>query len=118
MVLAAEEYANFKPSDVGVKRGEDLAELLRARGFETFVVTNPANAAARATLRDFAPKTVECRLAIAILIGHGLSSAGQTFFLPTNVAIERSTDLLSRGLSVTNIAQIVGKAGLAACASS
>ena len=57
MVLAAEEYANFKPSDVGVKRGEDLAELLRARGFQTFVVTNPANAAARATLRDFAAKT-------------------------------------------------------------
>jgi len=110
MVLAAEEYANFKPSDVGVKRGEDLAELLRARGFETFVVTNPANAAARATLRDFAAKTAGADLAIAVLIGHGLSSAGQTFFLPTNVTIERSTDLLSRGLSVTNIAQIVGKA--------
>lgn len=110
MVLAAEEYANFKPSEVGVKRGEDIAEQLRARGFETFVATNPANAAARAVLRDFAAKTAGADLAIAILIGYGLSSAGQTFFLPTNVAIERSTDLLSRGLSVTNIAQITGKA--------
>jgi hypothetical protein len=110
MVLAAEEYSNFKPSEVGVKRAEDIAEQLRARGFEAFVATNPANAAARAVLRDFAAKTAGADLAIAILSGHGLSSAGQTFFLPTNVAIERSTDLLSRGLSVTNIAQIVGKA--------
>jgi hypothetical protein len=110
MVLAAEEYANFKPSEAGTKRAEDIAEQLRARGFEAFVATNPANAAARAVLRDFAAKTTGADLAIAILMGHGLSSAGQTFFIPSNVAIERSTDLLSRGLSVTNIAQIVGKA--------
>jgi hypothetical protein len=35
---------------------------------------------------------------------------GQTFFVPSNVSIDRSTDLLSRGLSVTNISQIVGRA--------
>src|SRR5215471_20646372 len=37
-------------------------------------------------------------------------SVGQTFFLPSNASIDRSTDLLSRGLSITNIAQIVGRA--------
>jgi hypothetical protein len=49
-------------------------------------------------------------VALAFLLGHGLSSVGQTFFLPINASIDRSTDLLSRGLSVTNIAQIVSRA--------
>jgi len=85
-------------------------ELLRARGFDAALVTNPANAAARAALRDFATKVAGADIAVAFLLGHGLSSVGQTFFLPSNVSIDRSTDLLSRGLSVTNIAQIVSRA--------
>ncbi len=110
MVLAAEDYANFKRSEVGAKRGEEIAELLRSRGFDVIVVTNPANATARAALRDFAAKVSSADVAVAVLIGHGLSSVGQTFFIPSNASIDRSTDLLSRGLSVTNIAQIVGRA--------
>jgi len=109
MVLAAEEYANFKRSEVGAKRGEEIAELLRARGFDVIVVANPGNATARAALRDFAAKVASADVALAVLIGHGLSSGGQTFFIPGNASIDRSTDLLSRGLSVTNIAQIVGR---------
>ena len=109
MVLAAEDYANFKRSEVGAKRGEEIADLLRTRGFDVIAIANPANAAARAALRDFAAKVATADVAVAVLIGHGLSSAGQTFFIPSNASIERSTDLLSRGLSVTNIAQIVGR---------
>jgi hypothetical protein len=109
MVLAAEKYTNFERSEVGAKRGEEIAELLRTRGFEVIVVTNPANATARAALRDFAAKVATADLAVALLIGHGVSSGGQTFFIPSNAAIDRSTDLLSRGISVTNIAQIAAR---------
>ncbi len=110
MVLAAEDYTHFKRSGIGAKRGEEIGELLRARGFEVVVATNPANATARAALRDFAAKVATADVALAVLIGHGLSSVGQTFFVPSNASIDRSTDLLSRGLSVTNISQIVSKA--------
>ena len=110
MILAAEDYQNFKRSEIGVSKGEEVAEVLRARGFDTTIATNPANAAARAALRDFAAKVSNAEVALAILMGHGLSSVGQTFFLPSNAAIDRSTDLLSRGLSITNIAQIVARA--------
>lgn len=110
MVLAAEDYSNYKRSEVGARRGEEIAELLRARGFEVIMVTNPVNASARAALRDFAAKMPSADVALAILIGHGLSSAGQTFFIPSNASIDRSTDLLSRGLSLTNITQIVSRA--------
>src|SRR5215470_862752 len=110
MILASEDYQNFKRSEVGLRKAEEILDLLRARGFDAALVTNPANAAARAALRDFAAKVSNADVAVAILLGHGLSSVGQTFFLPSNAAIDRSTDLLSRGLSITNIAQIVGRA--------
>ena len=110
MILASEDYQSFKRSEVGLRKAEEILELLRARGFDAALVTNPANAAARAALRDFATKVAGADIAVAFLLGHGLSSVGQTFFLPSNVSIDRSTDLLSRGLSVTNIAQIVSRA--------
>jgi Putative peptidoglycan binding domain len=110
MILASEDYQNFRRSEVGLSKAEEIVDLLRARGFDTAIVTNPANAAARAALRDFATKVATADIALAFLLGHGLSSVGQTFFLPTNASIDRSTDLLSRGLSVTNIAQIVSRA--------
>src|SRR5215475_12956715 len=110
MILASEDYQNFKRSEVGLRKAEEILDLLKARGFDTALVTNPANAAARAALRDFATKVATADIALAFLLGHGLSSVGQTFFLPSNASIDRSTDLLSRGLSVTNIAQIVSRA--------
>ena len=74
------------------------------------VSPNPSNATARANLRDFAAKTEGADLAFVVLIGHGVAWGGQTFFLTTNTEIGRATDLLSRALSTTNIAQIVGRA--------
>jgi Putative peptidoglycan binding domain/Caspase domain len=114
LVIAAEEYATLKRSEIGVKRGAEIAEALRAKGFTVVTSSNPSNAAARAALRDFADQASSADLAVAILIGHGTSSAGQTFFLPVNTEIARATDLLSRGLSVTNVATIAARAKSAA----
>ena len=111
LVLAAEDYVGLKKSEIGVKRGEAIADALLSFGFDVVVGSNPTNSQARAKLGDFANKAKGADLAVAILIGHGTASGGQTFFLPTNSPIEHSTDLLSRGLSVTNIAQIAGNAG-------
>ncbi|MBA1157609.1 peptidoglycan-binding protein [Microvirga sp. Marseille-Q2068] len=97
-------------SSVGAKRGSEIAEALKAHGFEVIVSPNPSNAMARANLRDFAAKAEGADLAFAMLIGHGVSWGGQTFFLTTNTEIGRAADLLSRALSTTNIAQIVGRA--------
>src|SRR5262249_21006431 len=94
MILAAEDYQNFKRSEVGLRKAEEILDLLRARGFDAALVTNPANAAARAALRDFATKVATADVGLAFLLGHGLSSVGQTFFLPSNASIDRSTDLL------------------------
>jgi hypothetical protein len=112
MVLVAEDYVGLNRSQVGIKRGNEIAEQLRARGFEVIFVANPTNAMARAALHDFSAKVSGADLSLAVLIGHGTASGDQTFFLPTNAVIERSTDLLSRALSMANIANIVSRAGV------
>lgn len=110
LVLAAENYEVLPHSTIGVKRATDVAEALKALGFEVIVSTNPTNATARAGLADLSHKVQEADFALVVLAGHTTSTSGQTFFLPVNVDIGASTDLLSRGLSITNVAQIVGKA--------
>nr|WP_162820299.1 peptidoglycan-binding protein [Microvirga calopogonii] len=106
----AEDYQKFPKSSVGAKRGSEIAEALQAHGFDVIVSPNPSNAIARANLRDFAAKAEGADLAFVVMIGHGVSWGGQTFFLTTNTEIGRAADLLSRALSTTNIAQIVGRA--------
>jgi hypothetical protein len=110
LVMVAEDYQKLQKSSVGVKRGNDIADALTARGFDVIFSANPSNSGARASLRDFSAKASTAELAMAVLIGHGSSWGGQSFFLPSNSEIGRATDLLSRGLSITNIAQIVGRA--------
>nr|WP_246776882.1 peptidoglycan-binding protein [Microvirga sp. VF16] len=110
LVLTAEDYQKLPKSSIGTKRGAEIAEALKARGFEVIVSPNPSNATARAHLRDFAAKAEGSDLAFVVLIGHGVAWGGQTFFLTTNTELGRATDLLSRALSTTNIAQIVGRA--------
>ncbi len=41
---------------------------------------------------------------------HVVSTRGSAFVLPKNALVRRSTDLLSRGISVPSVAQIVGRA--------
>ena len=56
LVLSAEDYQKLPKSSIGTKRGAEIAEALKARGFEVIVSPNPSNATARASLRDFAAK--------------------------------------------------------------
>ncbi len=110
LVLTAEDYQKLPKSGIGTKRGAEIAEALKARGFDVIVSPNPTNATARASLRDFAAKAEGADLAFVVLIGHGVAWGGQTFFLATNTELGRATDLLSRALSTTNIVQIVARA--------
>lgn len=114
LVLAVEDYVTFKKSDGSVARGKEIADLLQGRGYDVMLVSNPANATARAALRDLAAKIKGARLALVVILGHGVSGSSQTFFLPSKVTIDRATDLLSRGISLGNIAQIVRQANAGA----
>lgn len=110
LVMAVENYQKLPKSSLGLKRAEDIAAALKARGFNVLMSANPSNSAARASLGAFAAKAQDADVALVMLIGHGTAWAGQSFFLLSNTEISRATDLFSRALSVTNIAQIAGRA--------
>jgi peptidoglycan hydrolase-like protein with peptidoglycan-binding domain len=110
LVMVAEDYVKLQKSSVGTKRANEIAEALRARGFDVSFSANPSNSEARASLRDFSAKTAGADVAVAVLLGHGTTALGQSFFLPVNTEVSVATDLLSRGISVTTVAQIVGRA--------
>jgi hypothetical protein len=67
-------------SQVGIKRGNEIAEQLRARGFDVIFVANPTNTTARARLHDLSAKVSGADLSLAVLIGNGTASGDQTFF--------------------------------------
>jgi Putative peptidoglycan binding domain/Caspase domain len=110
LVLIAEDYVSYSRSPIGKARGAEIADALTALGFRTVVKTNPTSAEARARLQDVAEDATNADLALVVLVGHGVTSAGQTFFIPVNVEISRASDVLSRGLSVAAIAHIVSRA--------
>jgi hypothetical protein len=110
LVMVGEEYQKLQKSSIGAKRAADIAEGLEARGFEVIQVANPANSKARAVLLDFSNKTASAEVAVAVLIGHSTATGGQSYFLPVNTELGMATDLFSRGISVSSVAQIVSRA--------
>lgn len=110
LVLSVEDYATYKKSEGSAARAKEIADLLKARGYDVMTAGEAANAVARAALRDLSAKVQGARIALVFILGHGVSGSSQTFFLPSKVTIDRATDLLSRGISLGNIAQILHQA--------
>ncbi|WP_374546520.1 peptidoglycan-binding protein [Rhodoblastus sp.] len=110
LVMVGEDYQKFQKSNVSAKQASDIAEALQAKGFDVLLSANPTNARARANLLDFSRKTSDADLAVAFVMGHLVAAGGQSYFLPVNTELGVSTDLFSRGISISSVAQIVGKA--------
>jgi hypothetical protein len=110
LVMVGEDYQKLQKSNVSAKQASDIAEALQAKGFEVLLGANPTNARARALLLDFSRKANDADLAIAVVMGHVAAASGQSYFLPVNTELGVSTDLFSRGISISSVAQIVGKA--------
>ncbi|MDX2257888.1 MAG: peptidoglycan-binding protein [Hyphomicrobiaceae bacterium] len=110
LVMAVEDYAHLNKSLVSIDTAQKIADALKKQGFDVSLVKNPANAASRAGLSDFAEKAKGAEAAVVILTGHGASAAGRTYYLPQNAEITRDSDLLSRALALPIFVQIVGKA--------
>lgn len=110
LLLSVEDYEYYSKSAIKAATVEKMGEALRSHGFHIDVITNANNAVVRATLRDFATKAEAARVALVVLAGHGVGSAGRTYLLPSNSTIRRASDLLSRGVAVASVAQIAGRA--------
>ncbi len=114
LLLAAEKYAHLKSSAIAAEKIEQLGQSLKAKGFDVTVLANPNNAGARAALREFAGKASAADFALIVASGHLATYRRKSFYLPVNSRVRRATDLFSRGLSVTSIADIARRAKLGA----
>ena len=110
LVVVGEDYQKLQKSIIGVKRADDIAEALQAKGFDVLVGANPTNSRARALLLDFSQKANGADLAVAFLIGHETAADGRSYFLPVNTELAVATDLFARGISISSVAQIASKA--------
>jgi Putative peptidoglycan binding domain/Caspase domain len=110
LILAVEAYKNYGKSNISTNTVKAIGTALKDQGFTVDVVTDANNAVARATLREFAHKAEGARVAIVVLAGHGVGSGGHAYLLPSNAEIRRASDLLSRGIAVSSVAQIAGRA--------
>ncbi|MCH9807380.1 MAG: peptidoglycan-binding protein [Alphaproteobacteria bacterium] len=110
LILSAQDYASYGKSPISVDTVKQIGSALEQQGFHVDTVTNANNSVSRAKLRDFAKNSEGARVAIAVLAGHGVSSGGRAYFLPANAEIRRATDLLSRAVAVSSVAQIAARA--------
>jgi hypothetical protein len=110
LVMVGEDYQKLPLSGIGVRRANEVAQALQSKGFSVLVSVNPVNARARAILLDFSQKAKDADLALAFLMGHVVALGGDSYFMPVNTELRVSTDLFSRGISVSSVARIVGKA--------
>jgi len=110
LVMIGEDYQKFQKSNLSVKQANDIAAALEAKGFDVLLSSNPSNARARAILLDFSRKADDADLAIAFIMGHLVATGGESYFLPVNTELGVATDLFSRGISISSVARIVGKA--------
>ena len=110
LLLAAEKYQHLKPSTITTSRMTELGQALSAKGFDVALLSNPNNAAARAALREFANKAAAADFALVVASGHLATYRRKAFYLPVNSRVRRATDLFSRGLLVTSIADIARRA--------
>ncbi|KUO66032.1 MAG: hypothetical protein APF80_07075 [Alphaproteobacteria bacterium BRH_c36] len=110
LLLSVEDYASYGKSAIDSDIIKKMGSALEAQGFSVDLVTNANNATVRATLRDFAHKSEDARVALVVLAGHGVGSGGRSYLLPSNAEIRRDSDLLSRGVAIASVAQIAGRA--------
>jgi len=110
LILSAQDYTNYGKSEINADTLGKMGAALKGQGFRIDVVTNANNSTSRAKLRDFAKKAENARVAIVVLAGHGVGSGGRAYFLPSNVEIRRASDLFSRAVAVSSVAQIAGRA--------
>ena len=110
LLLGGEKYQNFRASKLTTEHLIELETLLKQQGFTVLVASNAGNADARVALQDFSHKAEGADFALIVTAGHFATYQRQSFFLPVNARVRRATDLFSRGLSVSSIADIARKA--------
>ena len=87
--------SNYKvgPLSNPVNDASDMAEALKATGFEVFLVQNATIARVREVTRKFAEVITSSDVALIFYAGHGLESRGKNYIIPVDANIKHEYEL-------------------------
>lgn len=94
------------PNDAG-----DIAAVLTSLGFEVTKTIDGDHRAMLQSLADFGRAATGARVALVFYAGHGLQVNGRNYLIPTTARIETEADLLSQGIKVNDILDVMEASG-------
>jgi uncharacterized caspase-like protein len=96
LVLGNSKYQAVPALDNPANDAADLAQALRAIGFEVIEQRDATRDAMAKAVRDFSERLHDADVALFFYSGHGLQMNGENYLLPVDAKIETPADVRGR----------------------
>ncbi len=100
LVIGNSAYANASPLANPANDAKDVAEKLKALGFDVKLGLDLDKRGFDATLRDFSTALESADSALVFYAGHGLQIAGRNYLIPVDAKLERERDVEFESVSL------------------
>ena len=105
LVLGNAKYQAVPALENPANDAGDLAQALRAIGFEVIEQRDAAREAMAKAVRDFSERLHDADVALFFYSGHGLQMNGENYLLPVDAKIETPADVRFNTINLTDIQQ-------------
>ena len=113
LVLGNSAYQAAPALDNPANDAADLAQSLRAIGFDVIEQRDGSRDAMAKAVRDFAERIRGADVALFFYAGHGLQMNGENYLIPVDARIQNEADVRFNTINVTDILQEMDGAGRA-----
>jgi uncharacterized protein len=111
LVLGNAKYQRVPVLDNPANDAADLAQALRAVGFEVIETSDATRAAMAEAVRDFSERLHGADVALFFYSGHGLQMNGENYLLPVDAKIENPADVRFNTINLSDIQQEMESSG-------
>ena len=105
LVMGNSAYRNAPALDNPANDAADLAQALRAIGFDVIETRDATREAMAGAVRDFSERIGTADVALFFYAGHGLQMNGENYLLPVDARIESAADVRFNTINLTDIQQ-------------
>jgi uncharacterized caspase-like protein len=103
LVIGNAAYTGEKPLRNPLNDAVDVSAALRAQGYVVQQHTNLGRLDMNRAIERFLSSAEGAELALVYYSGHGMQSAGETFFIPTDARIQSERDVRSEGVRMNEL---------------
>jgi hypothetical protein len=103
LVIGNAAYTGEKSLRNPLNDAADVSAALRAQGFVVQPHTNLGRQDMNRAIERFLSSAEGAELALVYYSGHGMQSAGETFFIPTDARIQSERDVRSEGVRLNEL---------------